>query len=177
MNELTNFCDYNEDHLTQALRLQTRETQRKKNVFLVVLLTLLLGFSLYQWAKYGDTQYLVFALLSVAMGGMLAYANFLLPRRLAKKQEAMIREKNGGLRMSTRFGADGVHVFGPTGEETALVSYGDFRKLTERPDLLLLVTENRQMILLDRARFENGSEAELRALLAEKCPSLEIKQK
>ena len=33
------------------------------------------------------------------------------------------------------------------------------------------------MILLDRARFENGSEAELRALLAEKCPSLEIKQK
>lgn len=169
---LTNVCDYNEDHLAQALRFQTLSTQRKKNIFLVVLIALLLGFSLYEWAVKGDQQYLIFAILSVAMGGMLAYTNFLLPRRFAKKQEARIREKNGGVTFRSRFEEDGVHVVGPTGEESGLTPYGDFRKLAETPALLMLVTESRQMVLLDRARFENGTEADFRTLLADRCPSV-----
>ena len=169
---LTNVCEYDEKHLGEALRFQTRDTQSRKNLFLAVLLLGLLGFSLYQWFANKSSQYLLFALLSVAMGGMLAYTNLLLPLRFAKKQAERIREKNGGQCFRFLFREEGVATVGPTGEEAALTAYSAFRKLAETPELLILVTESRQMILLDRARFENGTEEDFRALLRERCPSV-----
>ena len=172
---LTNICEYDENHLTQAMKIQLRVHQKNKNLFLMILIAALLCFSLFKWLTGGDSQFLVFAILSVVMAGLLAYTNYGLPRLTARRQIPLLREKNGGLRFQFQFREEGVAVLGPTGEETALRPYGDFIKLVETPDLFLLLTESKQMILLDRQGFRNGTEADFRALAKERIPQFAAK--
>ena len=169
---LSNTCEYNEAHLTEALRVQSKEVQGRKNLFLYLAIGLLLAYSLYGWLGLGDGQYLIFCLLCLLMVGILAYLNLGLPRRTAKLQVLRIREKNGGLVFQSQFRPEGVAMLSPSGAENSLLPYSAFSKLVRTEHLLLLFTQDKQMILMDPARFDGGSEEDLFRLLEEKCPGV-----
>ena len=169
---LTNTCEYNEKNLAAAMKLQLQETQKKKNLFLALLIGALLAYSLFEWLGKGNQTFLIYAILSLVMGGLLLYTNFGLPRVGARKQIPLIREKNGGLRFQAQFREEGVAMLNPMGEESAFTPYRDFVKLAETPELLMLLTESKKMILLDRKGFRNGTEADFRTLIKERMPQL-----
>ncbi|MBR3077526.1 MAG: hypothetical protein IKH07_06350 [Oscillospiraceae bacterium] len=54
---LCNRCEYSEEHLTEALRAQTQELQKKKNLILAIAIGLLLAFSVYTWLSTGEQKY------------------------------------------------------------------------------------------------------------------------
>lgn len=169
---LTNTCEYSEEHLTEALQVQIRELQKKRNILFYVAAGLLLAFSLYGWLFRGDKSYLFYALICAASFGLLFWTNASLPRRTAKLQVARIREKNGSLTFQSQFREEGVAMLSPTGAENSLVPYERFTKLRSTAHLLLLFTDARQMILLDPARFDGGTEQDLWHLLERKCPGV-----
>ena len=172
---LSNTCAYSVEHLTEALRIQTRNQRKWQNWLLMGLLLLLFGYSMYIWLKNGESRYLLFAILSVVMGALLGWTVLQAPKTAARAQAAKLREHNGSLEFHTQFLEDGVAFLDPQGQETTRVPYGDFEELVTTEHLILLFTRDRKMILLDPARIENGAEADLRALLRERCPRLKIR--
>lgn len=169
---LTNTCEYSEEHLTEALSVQIRELQKRKNILFYAAAGLLLAYSLYGWLIGKDRNYLFYALLCAACFGLLILTNRSLPRRTAKLQVARILQQNGSLSFQSQFREDGVAVLSPTGVENSLVPYERFSKLVSTAHLLLLFTDERKMILLDPTRFEGGTERDLMELLRQKCPKV-----
>lgn len=172
MEYLSNVCEYNEAVLTEALTVQLRETQRRKNLIFYIIISLLLVFCVVNWILSKDSYFLFMALLCLLLYGMLIFNGRVLPRRTAKLQIPRIQEKNGGLQFQSRFLEDGVAVLNPAGEETARVPYAQLTKLVETEKLLLLFNRDKHMIILDRGGFRGGSEADFRQCLKERCPAL-----
>lgn len=167
---LCNRCEYSEEHLTEALRAQTQELQKKKNLILAIAIGLLLAFSVYTWLSTGEQKYVLYALICAGMYGLLLYTNYSLPRRTAKLQAARIREKNGGLEFRILFRPEEIAMVSPGGTEDAQVPYAEFSRIRQTPGLILLFTDEKKMILLDPERFEKGTEADFWRLMNEKCP-------
>lgn len=168
---LTNACDYNEAHLAEAVRQQMRQTRRLQNLLLGVTLTVLLVYSLILWFKLHQTRYLFFSGAALLVGMFLLYMIFLLPGKSAKAQVEKIRQKTGGINFRTVFRPEGIGFINPAGQETTTVSYRTVDKVVPAKDLILLFTAEKQMILLDPGRFENGVEEDFWKLMNEYCPS------
>lgn len=170
MEYLTNTCEYNEAYLTEALRVQTRLVQGKKNIILLVLITGVLLFSLWAWLIDKQTRFALFAGLCVLMYGMMWYIRSVQPKKTAKLQADRIRKEYGSLTYRSEFREEEIAMFSPSEEEISQVSYEKLSKLVETEHLLLLLTKTRHMLLLDKRGFAGGGEAELRALLMERAP-------
>jgi hypothetical protein len=176
-NYLTASCEYDEAHLTEALKTQIWVTQKTKNLILGVLVGGMLLFSLYSWLLRGNTSFQFPTLLCVAMIGMLVYVNLGLPRKTAKAQVPRIRENNGGLNFLFRFREDAFAMLGPDRGEEIPLSYSSVNRIVQSKHLILVFTDARKMLLVDRTSFENGTEADFWTLMAEKCPSAQVKKK
>ncbi len=50
------------------------------------------------------------------------------------------------------------------------ISYADVKRLVPCQRLILVYTQAKQFLILDRTRFENGTEADFWKLMSEKCP-------
>ena len=170
-NWLTNTCEYDVAHLTEAVRAQFRESQRTKNLVLGILAVGMLIFSLCGLLIRGDDKYRFSVLLSAVMIVLLVYTNLALPGKAAKSQAARIREANGGSRFHFAFREEGLVLVPPSGEESAPIPCGSFSKLMQTQNLILIFTEEKKMLLLDRARFQHGTEADFWKLMGEKCPA------
>ena len=168
---LSNACDYNEAHLAEAVRQQMQQTRRLQNLLLGATLTVLLVYSLILWFRLRQTRYLIFGGAALLVGLLLLYMVFLLPGKSAKAQVEKIRQKNGGIRFRTVFRPEGIGFLAPSGQETTTVSYRTVDKVVTGRDLILLFTAEKQMLLLDPGRFENGTEADFWKLMNEYCPS------
>ena len=168
---LTNSCDYNEAHLAEAVRQQMLQLRRVQNLLLGATLLVLLVYSVILWFKLHQTHYLIFGGAALIMLGFLAYMIFLLPGKSAKAQVEKIRQKKGGVGFRTVFRPEGIGFVDPSGQETTKVSYHSLDKIVSAKDLIILFTAEKQMILLDSGRFENGAEADFWKLMNEKCPN------
>ena len=71
-NCLINVSDYDETHLSEALKTQLWAAQKRKNLILGAADLGALVFSLYLWLVRGDDKYRFFALLCLLMIGLLA---------------------------------------------------------------------------------------------------------
>ena len=167
---LSNACEYNEPHLAEAVRQQMLQLRRIQNLLLAATLLVLLVYSAILWFKTSQTRYLVFAAVALIMGLFLVYMIFFLPRKSAKAQVEKIRQKAGGINFRTVFRESGIGFINPAGEESTQVSFRTVDKVVPSKDLILLFTADRQMILLDRNRFENGTETDFWQLMNEKRP-------
>lgn len=172
MEFLTNACEYNESVLTEALTVQLRETQRRKNLIFVVVISLLLVFCLVTWIASKDSHYLVLSILCLFLYGMLYFNARFLPGRTAKLQVPRIQQKNGGLLFQAQFLDEDITVLNPTGEESGRVPYPELEKLVETEHLILLFNRDKHMILLNRDGFRGGSEADFWRRMNEKCPAV-----
>lgn len=177
MYDLTNSCEYNEANLTEAMTVQFRASQGRKNLILYIVAGLVVALCLYNWLALGNQKHMIYAAILVVMCAALFFTNRTIPGRAARRQVPLIREKNGGLRFQVQFREDGVAMIGPTGEETSLVPYGQLEKLVETEHLILLFNREKHMILLDRAGFRGGSEANFWQLLRDKRPALLPKER
>ena len=174
---LSNACEYNEAHLAEAGRQQMRQTRRVQNLLLAATLVVLLVFSVISWFRLHETRYLIFGGVAVIMGLFLLYMLFVLPGKSAKTQVEKIRQKTGGISFRTVFRESGIGFINPTGNETTQVSYRTVEKAVPSKDLILLFTADRQMILLDAGRFEDGTEADFWKLMNEKRPGAVPKER
>lgn len=174
---LSNACEYNEAHLAEAVRQQMRQTRRVQNLLLAATLVVLLVFSVISWFRLHETRYLIFGGVAVIMGLFLLYMLFVLPGKSAKTQVEKIRQKTGGISFRTVFRESGIGFINPTGNETTQVSYRTVEKAVPSKDLILLFTADRQMILLDAGRFEDGTEADFWKLMNEKRPGAVPKER
>ena len=174
---LSNACEYNDAHLAEAVRQQMRQTRRVQNLLLAATLVVLLVFSVISWFRLHETRYLIFGGVAVIMGLFLLYMLFVLPGKSAKAQVEKIRQKTGGISFRTVFRESGIGFINPTGNETTQVSYRTVEKAVPSKDLILLFTADRQMILLDAGRFEDGTEADFWRLMNEKRPSAVPKER
>lgn len=59
-------------------------------------------------------------------------------------------------------------------QDTVRIRYEDIKKVRTHGGLMQVVTRANQILLLDAARFENGTLADFRRLLAEKCPKVRL---
>lgn len=168
---LRNACDYNEPHLSEAVRQQMLQLRRVQNLLLGATLLILLVYSVILWFRLHQTRYLIFGGAALIMGLFLVYMFFLLPGKSARAQVEKIRQKKGGVCFRTVFRPEEIGFIDPTGQETTKVSYQTVDKIVPAKDLILLFTVEKQMVLLDRNRFENGSEADFWRLMNEKRPS------
>lgn len=174
---LSNACEYNEAHLAEAVRQQMRQTRRLQNLLLGATLAVLLAYSVIVWFRTHQTRYLVFGGVALILGLFLVYMIFVLPGKSAKAQVEKIRQKTGGISFRTVFRAEEIGFINPTGKETTQVSYLTVHKAVAAKDLILLFTSDKQMILLDAGRFENGTEADFWKLMNEKRPGAVPKER
>lgn len=167
---LTNTCEYSEEHLTEAMQSQMGKRQSGKSLLLCAAIGLLLIFSLYNWLIGGKSQYAFYALICAGSYILLLITNRSLPRRMAKLQAARLRERNSSLEFQSRFLEEGIVMRSPSGTEEDPIPYTRFARVVDTRRLILLLTDAKQMILLDPTRFEGGTEADFRRLMEEKCP-------
>jgi len=168
---LTNRCDYDEPHLTAALGELLRGQRKKQNIVLVIAAAMLLVYCVIAWFKFHDSLYLVLSALTLVLAAAVVWMIRIMPARLAKKQAAKLRETSDGLSYSALFRADGIGFSSPKGQERAAVPYSVLSRVAEPTGLILLITVQKQMILLDPKRFEGGTEADFWRLMNEKCPN------
>ncbi len=166
---LTNRCDYDETHLTAALGEQLRGQRKKQNTVLAICIALLLAYCIVAWFKFHDSLYLVLSAASLVFAAALVYLIRFMPARLAKKQAARLRETSDGLSYTALFRPDGIGFCGPNGQERVAVPYSVLSRIAEPTGLILLITVQKQLILLDPKRFEDGTEADFWRLMNEKC--------
>ena len=168
---LTNTCEYNEANLTEALEAQIRETQRLRNWILGVFSGGVLLYSAYRMLIRGEAKYQLPTLLCVLMVCLLVYTNIGMPRRAAKAQVARIREANGGLCFRFEFREEELLLWPPRSEESAPIGYAVLGKLLQTKRLDLIFTNDKRMLVLDRAGFKHGIEADFWKLMNEACPA------
>lgn len=173
---LTNYCDYSADHLTEALRHQLLDSQKRKILLLLALILFVLIYSVARLLM-GDNSGLLFLFLSLMLLAIMAYANFGTPIKAAKAQAKAIQDRNGSTELSARFLEEGVTIANAKGEDTPLISYNELEKTIRSRNLWLIITSSRQMMLLDPARFEPGGEAAFLALARERFPHAAPKTK
>lgn len=166
---LTNRCDYDETRLTAALGEMLQGRRRKQNTVLAVGAAMLLAYCVIAWFKFRDGLYPVLGAALLALAVLMVYLIRRLPARLAKKQAARLRETNGGPGFSALFRADGVCLRNAKGQESAAVPYSVLARVAEPSGQILLLTAQKQMILLDPDRFEGGTEADFWRLMNENC--------
>lgn len=170
MNLLTNICEYSEAHLTEAMTQQMKRLQGKKNYFLYGAIGLLLVYSLFMWIIRKEQNYLFYGLLALAMAGVMYFNNRSLPRRTARLQVARIREKGSGLEFRFCFEEEAVTIQPLYGGDATPVPYRSISSMVRTEHLILLFTEERQMLLLDPDRFDGGTETEFLNLAQQRFP-------
>ncbi len=176
MNFLTNRCEYNEAHLTEANRIQLGVQNRKKNLIFAGLIGALLLYSLYSWLIARQTNSAFYVLICLLMMVMLVVDTRIRPGRNARLQIPRIQEKNGGLCFESQFREEALVMLNPSGEESSVIPYERLSRAVVSQNLILLFTPERHMILLDRQGFSGGTEADFWRLLEEKQPQIQKKE-
>jgi hypothetical protein len=170
-NWLTNSCEYDEARLTEAFKAQFQETQRKKNLFFAIAAAGMLIFSLCGLLITGEKRYQVALLLSVPLVVLLGYTILALPGKAAKTQAARIRQASGSLQFRFLFREEDVVLVTSDGKENTPLRYGNITRLIQTEKLIVVFAGEKQALVLDRSRFENGTEADFWKLMGEKCPA------
>ena len=175
MNDfLTNRCRFDEAHLRTAYRRTLRLT-----LLLQLALSLLcFGMAIYYTVR--DFQLvqnnIVFLLLTLALyvlGAYYLWRLLTLPKRVARRYMDRIRERKqiDSFESMYRFTDTGVLTTDEVDADEDHFSYESVKQLVPCKELILFRTKAKQFLILDRTRFENGTEADFWRLMNEKCPN------
>ena len=177
---LQNRVLYTEDMLTEAMRTYLSSGfTLVSQILLWVFCLVLAGFTVWLHANGMRSKTLFWEVcLLVLMAAAITLQRYvLLPRHSARMQMRRRQEVFGTapLEPLTIFtDAEIVGKNGVVGDDVMHLQYSSLKRVRMSKGLILLITPARQFVILDRARFENGTEADLWKLLAEKCPKLKL---
>ena len=180
---LQNRVLYTEDMLTEAMRTYLSSGfALVSQILLWVFCLVLAGFTVWLYAngmRY-KTLFWEVCLLTLGAAAITLQRYVLLPRHSARMQMRRRQEVFGAepLEPLTIFtDAEILGKTGAVGDDVMHLQYSSLKRVRMSKGLILLITPARQFVILDRARFENGTEADLWKLLAKKCPKLKLPKK
>ena len=116
--------------------------------------------------------------LGIAVVAVIAQ-HFLLPRLYGSKTMKRIKEaygENGELTVTVE--PEGVRMHNAANDSEVAFRFESFARFTETRDLLLMRTAARQLLMVSKTGFADGTtEASFKALMQEKCPQAKAKWK
>ena len=114
------------------------------------------------------------ALVAVELAGAVAYPilGYTIPFRWTKLQLQRLQESRHSdhVDVTTVFSEEGIAHWRDGSGDPPTIYYDSVKTVAVLSGLILLWTKGRQFVLLDAARFENGTEADFWKLMNEKCP-------
>ena len=101
------------------------------------------------------------------------------PKRFARRQLSRVAETYNGTdpTMTASFFDDGITFHNEASGSTMQMDYGRFTRILETKDLFLLITQQKQMIDLDKDGFKGMDVSGFRAFMDGKCPNAKRKWK
>ncbi len=112
----------------------------------------------------------VFLLLA---GALYLFVGLRMPKKQARRQIQRYEAAGSGAspEVAVWFGEDELTGRREGFEELTHIDYGSIRSVLPAGDRIVIWTEQKQYVVLDVARFENGSEADFWSLMNRKCPA------
>lgn len=171
---------YEENSLTEAMTGFTRSLLRPgafvaAGAVYLALLAAVIWF--YFHGSRSETLLWEFGALTFSVMALLYYTFALWPRRSARLQLSRQRELYGSIPIEpcTIFTPDAVlGTNEQLSSDVLRLQYGSLKRVAVTKKLIVLCTASRQLLILDKARFENGTETDFWRLLKEKRPDLKL---
>ncbi len=178
---LTNESVFNRKALAEGLRAYRTGPRWIALVVIQVLLLLaaagLLIYSIVIGQSLGPI--ILNCVLVVFVLGLTFYALVLSPSMSARAQIRRQEESYGLKEFKTTavFANSAVSTYREKVSDPIRMEYQNLKQIIESKNLILLVTRRRQLFLLDRGGFQNGTEEDFWRLIAEKCPQAKLIRK
>ncbi len=176
---LKNRCAFNEDYLREAMAGYARRPLYAILYLALALIALTLVvlqiilFSLHAL----QTTLLIESLVIVLLAVFLIWFHYgLQPRYTAKLQikRHIDTGRPAAYETCAMFLEQEILGSADVSNDLLHLQYDTIRRVFKTKRLIVLVTKNRLLLMLDPQRFENGTEADFRKLLSEKCPGLRL---
>ena len=177
---LKNRYRYEEDSLAEAMRAYSLSGfSLVLHGALLLFYLLLIGYLIWLYALgvRSSTLFWEFCLMTLAIAAMLLSRFVIAPRQSARLQLRRQQELFGQGTMEPLTIFTEAEILGenkPLSNDLGHLQYSSLKRVRVTKRLILLITATRQFLILDRARFENGTEADLWKLLHEKRPDLKL---
>ena len=132
---------------------------------------LIAAFSILMMVLQGGPSPLPFVLLLGAAAYL--FVGLRMPKKQAKQQIRRYEASGSGTapEVAVWFGEEELTGRREGVEELTHIDYDSLKAILPDRDRIILWTAEKQFIVLDTARFENGSEAEFWSLMNRKCPA------
>lgn len=160
-----------------SMRSVYRRILRPRIIWMLALSLAMLAYAVYYTVTYtvhlrGDTTALLLNLLLYALGIFEAVQAFRLVPRFTKifMKQMHERYRTDSVEVTSTFTEEGVVYRFSTESDPPARPYSEFRGVIEYKNFLLLKTAARMILILDRNRFESGTEADFWKLMNEKAP-------
>lgn len=176
-NRLVNECETNQETIEEGMRAYMKASG-SFIVDVVLVALLVVSMVILIALRVQGSTLLTFGLLDLFCLAMVVFRYVFVPRQSAKMQTRRKEELFGTGRITGKYFFMDEEIMSRTEQvvEELHLPYERIRRAVETRRLIVLITKQRQMLMLNKAGFQNGTVEDFWKLLAEKCPEAKIKR-
>ena len=178
--KLSNDSTLNRQNLETAIRasMKTPVFYAMQVVYLILFLCLTVLLFVMIALKVRSSAITASIFMLVTIVALFIFTRWIFPKLSAKSQMRRKQELAGveEIRSRMTFADDVLQICTEKPVEKIDLSYDKLNSISETEHLILLNTRERQIFILDKKGFQNGTQEDFWSLIAQKCPQAKIKR-